>query len=143
MKCALLLERDPAARRDIAAQLRTLGYIVANVDTPAMAVNAAHALRYDLILTDTTFNMDDRRSFLGELERLAPHAPVVLLSTGERQAHFEHRHLPVLDKPVTLRALRRVIEFGVDGYGMQSSAAARGQERRRHAPRRSGARPVN
>jgi CheY-like chemotaxis protein len=147
MKCALLLERDPAERRDIAAQLRVLGYIVAKVDTPAMAVNAAHALRYDLILTDTTFNMADRRSFLGELERLAPHAPIVLLSSGEREARFEYRHLPVLDKPVTLRALRRVIEFGLDGYGMLPVAApasapgpARGHERRRHAPRRASGR---
>jgi CheY-like chemotaxis protein len=141
MKCALLLERDPAARRDIAALLRSLGYIVANVDTPAMAVNAAHALRYDLILTDTTFNMDDRRSFLGELERLAPHAPVVLLTDGERQPSHAQGHLATLDKPVTLRGLRRVIEFGIDGYGLLPTAApTRGQERRRHAPRRTSAR---
>jgi CheY-like chemotaxis protein len=140
MKCALLLERDAGARRDLCGLLRSLGYLVASVDTPATALNTVHALRCDLILTDTTFNMDDRRAFLGELERLAPAAPIVLLSDvdGKELPGHAERERPLLGKPVTLRALRRVIEFGIDGYGMLPSASpGRGRERRRHAPRRS------
>jgi len=138
MKCAMLLERNPQARQEIAGLLRSLGYLVASVETPTAAVNTAYALRCDLILTDTTFNMDDRRSFLGELERLAPAAPIVLLTDGARIPGHADRARPVLAKPVTLRALRRVVEFGIDGYGLlPTSGAARGHERRRHAPRRA------
>jgi CheY-like chemotaxis protein len=137
MKCALLLERDPDARRDIAALLRSLGYVVAGVESPTAAISTAHALRCDLVLTDTTFNVDDRRSFLGELERLAPAAPIVLLTQGGRLPGHADRQRPVLSKPVTLRSLRRVIEFGIDGYGMLPAAPVRGEERRRHGPRRS------
>jgi CheY-like chemotaxis protein len=138
MKCALLLERNPDARREIAALLRSLGYLVASVDTAASLINTAYALRCDVILTDTTFNMDDRRAFLGELERLAPAAPIVLLTEGERIPAHADRQRPLLAKPVTLRALRRVVEFGIDGFGMLPTAVgARGHERRRHAPRRA------
>jgi CheY-like chemotaxis protein len=141
MKCALLLERDAGARREIGMLLRSLGYLVASVDTPTTALNTAYALRCDLILTDTTFNMDDRRSFLGELERLAPAAPIVLLMDGERLPAHADRGRPALAKPVTVRALRRVIEFGIDGYGMLPTAGeGRGHERRRHAPRRARSR---
>lgn len=138
MKCALLLERDPAARLEVAALLRSLGYIVANVDSPAMAINAAYALRYDLMLIDTTLNLDDRRSFLSEMERLAPGVPIALLNGGDRTPCREHRYRPVLDKPVTLRALRRIIEFG-RCEGM-APATPKDMERRRHAPRRASAR---
>lgn len=141
MKCALLLERNPEARREIAALLRSLGYLVAGVDTAASLINTAYALRCDVILTDTTFNMDDRRSFLGELERLAPAAPIVLLTEGERIPAHVDRQRPLLAKPVSLRALRRVVEFGIDGYGLLPTAGGvRGHERRRHAPRRARAR---
>jgi CheY-like chemotaxis protein len=142
MKCALLLDRDPEARRNTGALLRSLGYLVAAVETPNAALNTAHALRCDLVLTDTTFNMDDRRDFLGELERLAPHAPIVLMTEGRQMHGHEHRDLPVLAKPVTLRALRRVTEFGLDGYGMVHAPAVpqRVEERRRHAPRRTSRR---
>lgn len=142
MKSALLLERDPAARRASCALLRSMGYLVAAVETPNAALNALHALRCDLVLTDTTFNMDDRRAFLGELTRLAPHAPIVLLTEDGRLHGHEHRGLPVLARPVTLRALRRVVEFGVNGHAMTHAPAASmpTHERRRHAPRRAGAR---
>jgi CheY-like chemotaxis protein len=140
MKCALLLERDPAARRDITALLRSMNYIVANVDSPAMAINAAHALRYDLMLTDTTFNLNDRRSFLGEMARLAPGVPIVLLNEADRPLVAAHRHCPVLDKPVTLRALRRIVDSGNGDRTSSTRTPSKDRERRRHAPRRASAR---
>jgi CheY-like chemotaxis protein len=139
MKCALLVEHDPLACGEIAALLKSLGYIVATTDSPRAALNTAQTLRFDLILTYTTFNADDRRSFIGEVSRLAPQAPVVLLLDDDSQVPTQAGRIAVLTKPVTLRALRRVIEFGIDGNGAMPSYASQPaphQERRRQGQRR-------
>ena len=134
MKCALLVEHDPVVCGGIAALLKSLGYIVATTDSPRAALSTAQTVRFDLILTYTTFNADDRRSFLGEITRLAPQAPVVLLLDDDGQVpHYHAGRIAVLSKPVTLRSLRRVIEFGIDGNGAMPSYAmqqAPGEERR-------------
>jgi CheY-like chemotaxis protein len=139
MKCALLVEHDPLACGEIAALLKSLGYIVATTDSPRAALNTAQTLRFDLILTYTTFNADDRRSFIGEISRVAPQAPVVLLLDDDSQVPTQAGRIAVLTKPVTLRALRRVIEFGIDGNGAMPSYASQPaprQERRRQGQRR-------
>jgi CheY-like chemotaxis protein len=140
MKCALLVEHDPLACGEIAALLKSLGYIVATTDSPRAALNTAQTVRFDLILTYTTFNADDRRSFLGEITRLAPQAPVVLLLDDEGQIPHTHAgRIAVLTKPVTLRSLRRVIEFGIDGNGAMPAYATQAlphKERRRLGQRR-------
>jgi DNA-binding NarL/FixJ family response regulator len=140
MKCALLVEHDPLACGEIAALLKSLGYIVATTDSPRAALNTAFTVRFDLILTYTTHNADDRRSFLGEITRLAPQAPVVLLLDDETQiSPYQAGRIAVLSKPVTLRSLRRVIEFGIDGNGAMPSHAtlpAPREERRRQGQRR-------
>jgi DNA-binding response OmpR family regulator len=141
MKCALLVEHDPLACGEIAALLKSLGYIVATTDSPRAALNTAYTVRFDLILTYTTHNADDRRSFLGEISRLAPQAPVVLLLDDESQVTHAHAgHVAVLTKPVTLRSLRRVIEFGIDGNGAMPAYATQAgprEERRRQNQRRN------
>lgn len=140
MKCALLVEHDPIACGAISALLKSLGYIVATTDSPRAALNTAQTVRFDLVLTYTTFNVDDRRSFIGEITRLAPQAPVVLLLDNDKQApHYHAGRIAVLTKPVTLRSLRRVIEFGIDGNGAMPSyaiQAAPHEERRRRSQRR-------
>lgn len=140
MKCALLVEHDPVACGEIAALLKSLGYLVATTDSPRAALNTAQTVRFDLILTYTTFNADDRRSFLGEITRLAPQAPVVLLlDDGSHAPHYHAGRIAVLHKPVTLRGLRRVIEFGIDGNGAMPAYALQAgpaEERRRRGSRR-------
>jgi CheY-like chemotaxis protein len=140
MRCALLVEHDPVACREISALLKSLGYIVATTDSPRAALNTAQTVRFDLVLTYTTFNADDRRSFIGEITRLAPQAPVILLL--DEQGHIPHYHAgrsTVLAKPVSLRSLRRVIDFGIDGNGAMPSYAVHATEqgeRRRQGQRR-------
>ena len=140
MRCALLVEHDPVAGGEIAALLKSLGYIVATTDSPRAALNTAQTLRVDLILTYTTFNADDRRSFIGEITRVAPEAAVVLLLDDETHVpHYHAGRIAVLPKPITLRGLRRVIEFGIDGNGAMPSYAmqqAPGEERRGRGQRR-------
>jgi DNA-binding response OmpR family regulator len=140
MQCALLIEHDPKACGEIAALLKSLGYIVATTDSPRAALNISQTVRFDLILTYTTFNADDRRSFIGEIVRLAPQAPVILLLDDKSHvaSHYTGSSA-VLHKPVTLRSLRRVIEFGIDGNGAMPACAAHAlprQERRRQRQRR-------
>jgi len=141
MKCALLIEHDPVACREISALLRSLGYIVATTDSPRAALNTVQMVRVDVILTNTVFNADDRRSFIGEMTRLAPQAPVILLLDGDAQVPYFHAECSaVLAKPVTLRGLRRVIEFGVDGNGAMPSWVRQPpprDERRRQSQRRT------
>jgi DNA-binding response OmpR family regulator len=140
MRCALLIEHDPKACGEIAALLKSLGYIVATTDSPRAGLNISQTVRFDLVLSYTTFNADDRRSFIGEMVRLAPQAPVVLLLDDKSHVASNYTGCSaVLHKPVTLRSLRRVIEFGIDGNGAMPSHAAHAlprQERRRQGQRR-------
>jgi DNA-binding NtrC family response regulator len=141
MRCALLVEHDPVACGEIAALLKSLGYLVATTDSPRAALNTAQTVRFDLVLTYTSFNADDRRSFLGEITRLAPESSVVLLLDDDSYVpHYHAGRITVLAKPVTLRGLRRVIEFGIDGNGAMPAYAMQPmphEERRRSGPRRS------
>jgi DNA-binding NarL/FixJ family response regulator len=137
MKSALLLEYDPGTRGQITTLLETLGYIVAQAPSPQAALHTLQTVRFDVVLTCTAFNADDRRSFIGELGRLAPGAAIVFLVDGEAmRAGYHDRSAALLFKPVTLRALRRVIHFGLDGLGMQPAWAPPLVERRRRSERR-------
>ena len=137
MRCALLVDHDPVSREHITALLKTRGYLVAATDNPQTALHTAQTVQVDVILTDTVFNVDDRRSFIGELGRLAPAASVILLADGTAAIPIYHDHCSaVLTKPVSQRALRRVLEFGIDGYGMLATHPGWAQERRRRPDRR-------
>lgn len=137
MKCALLVDHDTDNRKHTAGLLRTLGYLVAATDSVQTALHTAQTVRIDAVVTDTAFNTDDRRSFVGELGRLAPGAPVILMTNRAAGIPVYHDGCStVLNKPVTPRALRRVLEFGIDGYGALPTHAPCDQERRRCADRR-------
>lgn len=137
MKSALLLEYDEAERAQTSHLLKALGYLVAPAATPQSALQMVQALRFDAVLTCTDFNADDRRSLSGELARLAPGAPIVLLLDSDAVgAGYHQRTSALLFKPVTLNGLRRVLAFGVDGLGQHPVWRAPGQERRRRPQRR-------
>jgi CheY-like chemotaxis protein len=137
MRCALLVDHDPESRETLTALLKARGYVVAPTGSAQTALHTAQTVRIDVVLTDTVFNVDDRRSFIGELGRLAPQAPVILLADSAAAIPIYHDHCSaVLAKPVTARALRRVLEFGVDGYGMLPIHPGWEHERRRKADRR-------
>jgi CheY-like chemotaxis protein len=137
MKCALLVDHDPVNREHAAGLLKSLGYLVASTDNTQTALHTAQTVRVDVILTDTAFNTHDRRSFVGELGRLAPAAPVVLMTEAKAVIPIYHDGCSaVLTKPVGLRPLRRVIEFGIDGDGTLPLHTGCDQERRRRSDRR-------
>ena len=137
MKSALLLEYDDAKRGQTESMLKSLGYLVASAATPQSLLQTLQAVRFDAVLTCTDFNADDRRSFTGEVARLAPGAAIVLMLDGDASgAGHHHRAGALLFKPVTLNGLRRVLDVGVDGLGRHPPWMAPDQERRGPTQRR-------
>lgn len=136
MKSALLLEYDDKARTEICALLKSLGYIVALAATPRAVLQTIEGVRFDAILTCTESNADDRRSFLGELVRMAPGAAIVHLADAEATHGGRAPHdSALLFKPVNLKSMRRVLDFGIDGLGARLVHVEPAQERR-HGQRR-------
>jgi len=131
MKSALLLEYDDVTRVELCALLKSLGYIVALAATPQAALQTVEGVRFDAILTCTDANADDRRSFLGELARLAPGAAIVYLAGADAPCNSHpHRDSALLFKPVNLKSLRRVLDFGLDGLGERPLHVGPAWERR-------------
>ncbi|WP_198116831.1 response regulator [Massilia rhizosphaerae] len=139
MKYALLFDDDPAARRHSAALLKSLGYLVAETTTAQAALNATRALHFDVILTASAHAAGDRRALPGELSRLAPDTPTILLLDDEEPFPPLYRAFSAtVTKPATVRGLRHALEFGLDGMGARPVPPAvryerRDGQRRRHA----------
>lgn len=137
MKSALLLEYDEAVHGQTERLLKSLGYLVASAVTPQSALQTLQAVRFDAVLTCTDLNADDRRSFTGELARLAPGAAIVLMRDSDAGgAGHHHRAGALLCKPVTLKGLRRALDIGVDGLGAHPAWMAPDRERRGPPQRR-------
>jgi CheY-like chemotaxis protein len=136
MKSALILEKDGAASARVARVLAGLGYVTAPVRTPDEALNAAGAIRFDVIVTCTARRDHDRRSFTGELKRAAPQAAVLLIG-DDREARgsadmWRHPGISaVIPRPPSVDTLRRIVEFGIDGEGLQVAYVRPAHERRR------------
>lgn len=133
MKTALVLEKDRVACRETAQLLAGLGYVAAPVGSADEAIKVASAIRFSVIVTCTATRPHDRRSLIGELKRTAPDAAVVLVAeTDEEVAHAHHAGVTaVVRRPASAATLRRIVEFGIDGYGLQPVCIAPGEERRR------------
>ena len=133
MKTALVLEKDRAACKETAKMLAGLGYVAAPVGSADEAIKVASAIRFSVIVTCTATRPHDRRSLIGELKRTAPEAAVVLLADNDEDlAHAQHAGVTaVVRRPASAAALRRIVEFGIDGHGLQPICIAPAEERRR------------
>lgn len=139
MKYALLYDDDAAARRHSATLLKSLGYVVAETTTAQAALNAMQALHFDVVLTAKAHAGGERRALPGEMSRLGPATPTILLvDENEPFPALYDAFSATVTKPVTVRSLRHVLEFGLDGSGARPVPAAvryerRDGQRRRHA----------
>jgi CheY-like chemotaxis protein len=139
MKYALLYDDDAAARRHSATLLKSLGYVVAETTTAQATLNATQALHFDVVLTCSAHAAGDRRALPGELSRLAPATPtILLLDENEPFPPLYHAFSATVTKPVTVRALRHALEFGLDGTSARAVPSPirferRDGQRRRHA----------
>lgn len=138
MKVALVLEKDQASTKKTSQILKALGYLPAPVRTAEEALAVASAISFSVIVTSTPIKANDRRALTGELKRMAPEAAVVLIAESEEErVEARQRSYAGLSAVLTRRTmadgLRRVFEFGLDGYGLQPSGVPKSNERRRAA----------
>lgn len=138
MKAALVLEKDLVSTRKTSQILKTLGYLPAPVRTAEEALAVASAISFDVIVTSTPIKPNDRRALTGELKRMAPDAAVVLIADSDKE-NVEARQRSyaglsaVLTRQTMADGLRRVVQFGIDGFGLQPSGVPKSSERRRVA----------
>lgn len=135
MKYALVLERCTKTCNDTSTLLASLGYLITPVFSPKKALHAAHMIQFDLIVTCTASNPEDRRSLTGELARCSPAAVLVLLTDAEPgpvNAHVEGVSA-ILRRPLTADDLKNVIDRAPGDPGIQLRAPGLADERRRRA----------
>jgi CheY-like chemotaxis protein len=134
MKCALILEKNAATQTHTEQVLRSLGYVVAATKTPYEALNVASCLDFDVIATYTPELPNDRRSLTSELKRYAPEAAVVLVADDEEPApppaEWHQGISAVIKRSQLMSMLWRIVQFGVDGCGLQPHYLPEGYERR-------------
>jgi len=138
MKCALVLDKDANERNRLSRFLQLLGYVTAAVRTPDEALNVASAIHFDLIMTDTGEQATDRRHLASELKRIAPGSTLIFAaSDASEYRHAQAGDAPcvnaVVRRPASMEALRRIMQFGRDGLGLQSDYAPLFLERRRRS----------
>lgn len=135
MKAAVVLEKDSDSAAKLAGQLRGLGYLTAPVRTAEQALSAVNLIKFDVIVTCTAKRENDRRALTGELKRAAPDAAIVLITESDGALEGARRNCPgvsaVIKRPPSADALRRIVQFGIDGYGLQPSYVPPAHERRR------------
>jgi len=135
MKYALILEKDERSSTAVSRVLSWLGYVTAPVQTADQALNVASAIKFDVIITCTAKTPDDRRSLTGELKRAAPEAAIILASDKETTVEASLSHCPgicaVVRRPASLDVMRNIVEFGIDGFGLQLTYLPVLDERRR------------
>jgi hypothetical protein len=113
-----------------------MGYLITPVFNEKKALYAARLIQFDLIITCTAVNPGDRRSLTGELKRCMPEATVILLADPESGPPVDGNIdgvAAVLYRPLTAQGVRRTLECGADGFGLQPPPFQPGPERRRSA----------
>jgi hypothetical protein len=123
MKHALMLGTT-AMCNEVTAMLGTHGFQVTPVFNAKKALHVARILPFDLILTCTTSNPDDRRCLTGEFKRCSPDAFIVLLSDPASGADSAARDGvdEILPLPVTRQALHRALDAAASGQRRRPAA---------------------
>ena len=135
MKTALILEKDSVSTNMTSQILKTLGYLAAPVGTAEEALAVASAISFDVIVTSTPVKANDRRALTGELKRMAPEAAIVLIAESDEEG-VEARQRSyaglsaVLTRQTMADGLRRIVQFGIDGFGLQPPGVPQSVERR-------------
>jgi DNA-binding response OmpR family regulator len=137
MKVALVLEKDRHSYQKVSELLKWFGYMPVPTWTPQEALCAASAISFDIIVTCTATIPEDRRSLTGELKRIASKAIVLLIcdkdDESNKAAIWKYPGTSaIIIRPPSVDAFRRVLEFGIDGCGLQAVHVPVAEERRKN-----------
>ncbi|MFC5548590.1 hypothetical protein [Massilia aerilata] len=130
------MEKNSELCNKTANIVSSIGYLVTPVFSPKKALHAAHMIQFDLILTCTAVNHDDRRSLTGELKRCSPEAFIVLLSDPEPASQASRGNQgvnAVLYRPFAIDELNKIIDAGLPRSGHLLLPSCTDTERRRRA----------
>lgn len=134
MNYALVLENDAASCNKTSAILASLGYLVTPTFNLRKALHAVQMIQFDLIVTWTVVNPDDRRALPGEFRRHSPDAILVLVKdpgTTSLSANNIVGVNAILYRPFTADDVKRVVESSVQGIKLPTSSVFQQGERRK------------
>jgi CheY-like chemotaxis protein len=101
----LIIEDEPIIAIEVEGLLSDLGYETFDlVDSPQGALAAALAHRPDLVTADYRINGGTGVEAVAEIERAIGRVPVIYV-TGNAEIISGQSWAPVVDKPISLRAL--------------------------------------
>lgn len=134
MNYALVLENNATSCNNTSAILASLGYLITPTFNLRKALHAVQMIQFDLIVTWTVVNPDDRRGLTGEFRRHSPDAIVILVKdfgTTSPSGNNSHVVNAILRRPFTADDVKRVVESDVRGIELPTSSLFLQGERRK------------
>lgn len=136
MKYALILEKNADCCNHTSKVISSLGYLTTPVFSAKKALHAAHMIQFDLIVTWTEINPDDRRSLIGELRRCSPGSVILLLADPQDvqgESHDSAESCIVVHRPLTVHALQSAIDPDCEDRQWKPMHGMTEHERRKRA----------
>lgn len=136
MKLAVIFEKDDAANEKTARMLKWFGYTTASVRSAHEAFNVVGALLAHVIVIYSASSAEERRAIPNELKRLVPTSTIILMTDNEKE-YLAAKHHPVpgvdvvMKRPVSVDALRRILEPAMEPYPPQARIVPPVERRKR------------
>jgi len=136
MKYALVVENSALTCNSTSILLASLGYLVTPTFNLRKALHAVQMIQFDLIVTWTVVNPDDRRALSGEFKRHSPDAILILVMDGESGSVLNGNADgidAVLQRPLTAQDIKTVLESSDNDIVLPTLASPMQGERRKRA----------
>ncbi|MDY0977117.1 hypothetical protein SOM61_19305 [Massilia sp. CFBP9012] len=136
MRAALVVGDSRKLCGDLKTHMTSLGYMTVATEKHDAALSAVGATQFDVVLICSPTRPVERRSFAGELKSRCHTAAVILITASDatyaaaKACQFAGI-TAVIKGPVSLVALWRVIEFGLEGLGCHRGWVDETDDRRR------------
>ena len=136
MKYALVVENNPVSCNSTSSILTSLGYLVTPTFNLRKALHAVQMIQFDLIVTWTVENADDRRALPGELKRHSRDAVLIWVrdpGSGTTASGKFDGVDAIVHRPFTAQDMRHVIASCTDGVAVPPMPLRQQEERRGRA----------
>ncbi len=107
----LIIEDNKFIQELIKEVLVDAGYKAKGVNTPGAALNLLEAIKFNLITLDLTMLGQESNKFIGEIGRLAPNTPIIVLTASPKLLLSNSPQIKALViKPFDISDLLMVVE---------------------------------